>query len=173
MPRLRLAVLSLAAASAAIIPATAFAQNGADDPAPHNAPGLHVAGADDLVPHIPGADDTTPHVSGSKKKSPAKARSRVKVAGSCTAGSRAKISLKARNGRVEAEFEVDQNKAGVPWKVTMKANGTLVVSKTAVTSAPSGSFEVKTRVANTPGTDTVLGTATSPSGETCTAQASL
>ena len=77
------------------------------------------------------------------------------------------------DGIVEIEFEVDQNRNGVPWNVTLRRNGALVASTTAVTRAPSGSFEVRRVISNAAGVDRVLAVATSPSGETCSAQASF
>ena len=64
----------------------------------------------------------------------------VKVNGLCTKSATAKLKLSQDNGRVEVEFEVDQNRNGVPWKVTLKRNGALVASAAAITRAPSGSF---------------------------------
>jgi hypothetical protein len=71
----------------------------------------------------------------------------VRVRGACTAGSASKLKLSREEGRVEVEFEVDQNRNGVPWKVTLRRNGRVVTSTTAVTRAPSGSFTVRRVVA--------------------------
>jgi len=81
--------------------------------------------------------------------------------------------LKREDGRLEVEFEVDQNQIGVPWTVTLSRNDAVVKSFTAVTQAPSGSFEIRSRVRGRLGTDTITVVATSPSGETCTADSSL
>ena len=63
--------------------------------------------------------------------------------GVCTQSSTAKLKLSGEDGRIEVEFEVDQNRNGVPWKVTLRRNGSLVASATATTRAPSGSFSVR------------------------------
>jgi hypothetical protein len=42
-----------------------------------------------------------------------------------------------------------------------------------MTQAPSGSFEIRSRLRGRLGTDTIKVVATSPSGETCTADSSL
>ena len=166
----RLLALSLAAATA-VVPATAFAQNGADDPAPHI---TQARGADDPAPHVAGADDATPHATPSQSSSKkAATKNRVRVAGTCSPGVTSKLVLKKRDGRVQAEFEVDQNTAGRTWSVTMLGNGAVVKSTGATTKAPSGSFEVKARITDNAGTDVVKATATGPSGETCTATASI
>jgi type 1 fimbria pilin len=97
----------------------------------------------------------------------------VRVRGTCTAASTAKLKLSDEDGRIEVEFEVDQNRNGVTWQVTIHRNGTQVASTTATTRPPSGSFEVRRVIADAPGTDRVVAAATSPSGERCTAQASF
>ncbi len=38
----------------------------------------------------------------------------VLVRGTCTGSSTSKLKLSAENGRIEAQFEVDQNRNGVP-----------------------------------------------------------
>src|SRR3954447_6226547 len=93
--------------------------------------------------------------------------------GSCSKNSSAKLKLGAEDGRIEAEFEVDQNRSGVRWRVVMRRNGARVASTTAVTRRPSGSFEVRRVLRNGAGTDRITARATSPSGEVCTAQASF
>jgi hypothetical protein len=97
----------------------------------------------------------------------------LRVAGACTASSTSKLKLSHEDGGIEVEFEVDQNRNGVPWRVTLRRNGALVASTTAVTRAPSGSFSVRRVIANGPGADRVVASATSPTGERCTAQAAF
>ncbi len=97
----------------------------------------------------------------------------VRVAGVCTKTSTSKLKLRNENGRIEVEFEVDQNRNGVPWKVTLRRNGTLVASTRARTHAPSGSFSVRRVVPRALATDRITALATRASGERCTAQAAL
>jgi hypothetical protein len=91
--------------------------------------------------------------------------------GTCSDSSSAKLKLSDEDGRIETEFEVDQNRNGIRWKVTLRRNGRLVVSTHATTRGPSGSFEVRRLLANGSGADKVTARATSPSGEVCTARA--
>ena len=93
--------------------------------------------------------------------------------GTCSKGSTAKLKVSPDDGRIEAEFEVDQNRNGVRWRVTLRRDGKLVTSTRATTRAPSGSFEVRRRIANGAGTDRIVAKATSPSGETCTVRATI
>jgi hypothetical protein len=95
----------------------------------------------------------------------------VRVRGVCTQSSTAKLKLSHENGRIEVEFEVDQNRNGVPWKVTLRRNGSLVTSTTATTHAPSGSFSLR-RVISGPQA-TILAVATRTSGERCSAHAGI
>ncbi|HEX3237994.1 MAG TPA: hypothetical protein VHQ99_06245 [Gaiellaceae bacterium] len=92
----------------------------------------------------------------------------ITVRGTCTQQSTSKLKLSRDNGRIEVEFEVDQNRNGVPWKVTLRRNGHRVASLTARTRAPSGSFEIRRLVADRPGTDRISARATR-SGEVCSA----
>jgi hypothetical protein len=90
-----------------------------------------------------------------------------RVTGSCTDGSSAKLKVKPDDGRLETEFEVDQNRNGVTWKVTLRRQGSSAVRTSATTKAPSGSFSVERRLPG--GSGKVTARATSPSGEVCTA----
>lgn len=119
-----------------------------------------------------GADD--PVRPGGDEASRGGDRSDVRVRGTCSAASSAKLKLSPENGRVEVEFEVDQNQVGKPWGVVLTRNGTRVLSRRAVTLAPSGSFEVRRVVA--PGSPRTRVTAVARavgSGEVCRAVAVL
>jgi hypothetical protein len=97
----------------------------------------------------------------------------TRVAGSCTGGSSAKLKAKPDDGRLETEFEVDQNRTGVRWDATLKRNGKQVASARPTTRGASGSFELRRVIADGPGADRVAAKAVSPSGETCRAQATF
>jgi hypothetical protein len=95
------------------------------------------------------------------------------VAGSCTKSATSKLKVKPDNGRLETEFEVDQNRNGVRWHVTIRRNGKVAVRTSATTKAPSGSFSIERRLGNAAGKDRISARATSPSGEVCTASLSI
>jgi hypothetical protein len=101
----------------------------------------------------------------------------VLVRGTCTKASAAKLKLSFEDGRIEVELEVDQNRNGVRWSVTLRrvvSGGTrLLFSGSRVTRPPSGSFELRRVVTNRPGRDTIRARAVSPSGEVCRATASI
>jgi len=104
--------------------------------------------------------------------SPAAAkRGDVLVRGTCTQASTSKLKLSAENGRIEVEFEVDQNRNGVRWNVVLTQNGRQIVRLARATTPPSGSFEARVLAANRAGDDVIRARATSPAGEVCTARA--
>jgi hypothetical protein len=98
----------------------------------------------------------------------------VRISGKCTTAATSKLKLSGEDGGIEVEFEVDQNRNGIPWRVTLRRNGSLVGSTTARTRAPSGSFSVRRVITNKPGVaDRVVAVAKSPTGATCTATGSF
>jgi hypothetical protein len=94
----------------------------------------------------------------------------VRVAGTCTKASASKLKLSREDEGTEVEFQVDQNRNGVRWHVVLLRNGAQVASRLRVTRAPSGSFEARFVAA---GSGRFVARATSPTGETCTARASM
>jgi hypothetical protein len=99
----------------------------------------------------------------------------VRHAGTCTVRSTSKIKVKEEDGgRLEVEFEVDQNRNGQKWGVVLKRNGSVVARTSALTKAPSGSFSVERLIGDRAGADTVTGVARNTNtGETCTARVVL
>jgi hypothetical protein len=157
--------LGLTLAAVGLAPAAAVAKNGADDPATHAGDdhGAIVTGPGDDKGGIaaePGDDKGGQRSGGTKAK---------RAAGTCTGRSSAKLKVKPRNGRLETEFEVDQNRNGVRWTVRIRRDGKSVVKTRARTKAPSGSFSVERRLRNPAGRDRIVARATSASGEVCKA----
>ena len=88
--------------------------------------------------------------------------------GECTARSDWKLKLSPENGRIEVEFEVDQNRNGHKWNIRMKRNGNVFWRGARTTKAPSGSFEVRRLTRNGAGTERVVVRARNPrTGEVC------
>ena len=96
----------------------------------------------------------------------------VRAVGSCTKSSTSKIKLSEENGRIEVEFEVDQNRNGVRWSIALRQNGQVVRRLVRVTRGPSGSFEARVVLSNRPGADSIAATA-SRRGESCNAAATF
>jgi hypothetical protein len=159
LTKARTTALMVALAALAAAPTAALAKHGADDP-----PG------DDRGGQVERGDDDGGSRGGSGSGGGGGDRGK-RVAGSCTGGSTAKLKAKPDDGRLEVEFEVDQNRNGVPWTVVLTRDGTRVARDTRVTRAPSGSFSLRKLVANPAGADVIRAVATRR-GETCTIRAS-
>lgn len=97
----------------------------------------------------------------------------VLVAGRCTGASTSKLKLSEENGRIEVEFEVDQNRNGVRWTVVLSRDGRRIARLARTTRPPSGSFEARIVTANRAGADVISGRAVSPAGEVCRARATF
>jgi len=93
----------------------------------------------------------------------------IRVAGTCSDGSSSKLKVKHDDGRIEAEFEVDQNRNGVTWRVVIRRNGATTVTTQATTRAPSGSFSVERKIAGGASSAVIRARATR-NGEVCTAK---
>ena len=92
--------------------------------------------------------------------------------GGCTGASTWKLKLGAEDGRIETEFEVDQNRNGERWRVTLRRNGVRFFRGIRTTQPPSGSFEVRRLTSNEPGRDRIVArTRNLRTGELCRAAA--
>jgi hypothetical protein len=97
----------------------------------------------------------------------------ITKAGTCSAASHSKLKVKSDDGRLETEFEVDQNRVGKRWRVTIAMNGSTVFRGIRRTHAPSGSFEVRRLLAGGAGGRIVATAKTLNGGETCRAAISF
>ena len=97
---------------------------------------------------------------------------RVVASGHCTAATVWKLKLSPEGGRIEVEFQVDQNRNNRLWRVTISDNGHTVFRTSRFTRAPSGSFTVRRLITNRTGTDRIIARATNvATGEVCRATA--
>ena len=93
---------------------------------------------------------------------------RVIRTGDCSGASNWKLKAKPDDGRLEVEFEVDQNRNGVLWKVKLRRNDKTLVSTNRRTQAPSGSFSLERRIGDPAGMDKISAVA-KRDGESCRA----
>ena len=94
--------------------------------------------------------------------------------GSCSGRSDWKLKLSPEDGRIEVEFEVDQNVVGDRWRVTIRHDGAVAFRTTRITRGTSGSFEVRTVEPNHAGSDAFRARARNLStGEVCVGGASF
>ena len=98
------------------------------------------------------------------------AKDGVRVSGKCSKASTSKLKLGREDAGTEVEFEVDQNRNGVRWRVVLFLMGPGVPPRGAVTRAPCGWFDGRLVSA---GAGRFVARATSPSGEICRAAASI
>jgi hypothetical protein len=99
-------------------------------------------------------------------------RPEVRVAGSCGRGATSSLKLKARDGGIEAEFEV-HGRAGAMWRVAFVQEQRTVWRGRARATSSSHSFSVERRLGDYPGPDQVFARAVGPRGVTCQATATL
>lgn len=95
------------------------------------------------------------------------------VAGTCTGSATTTITAKLDNGRIQVEFDVDQNRHGVRWNWAIARNGATVRTGSAVTLAPSGSLLINRLIANAVGPDRIVARARNAAGQVCTARITL
>jgi hypothetical protein len=94
--------------------------------------------------------------------------------GSCSGQSDWKLKLSPEDGRIEVEFEVDQNVVGDRWRVTIRHDGDLAFRDSRTTHGASGSFEARTVEQNHAGSDAFRARARNLStGEVCVGRASI
>jgi len=94
--------------------------------------------------------------------------------GHCSGASTWKLKLSNEDGRIATEFEVDQNRVGRAWNVTLSDNGTVFFRGQRTTTAPSGSWSVRRLTTNRVGTDQFVAVARAVrTGEVCRAGGSL
>ena len=73
--------------------------------------------------------------------------------GPCSGRSDWKLKLSPEDGRIEVEFEVDQNVVGDEWRVRIRHDGQLAFRGTRTTHGASGSFELRIVEPNNAGAD--------------------
>ena len=86
----------------------------------------------------------------------------VREQGSCSAASDWKLKVKADDGGLELEFEVDQNVTGDTWRVRVLQDGDRIFTGRRQTRGPSGSLEISLRPVNTSGGDRFVAKARNP-----------
>jgi hypothetical protein len=88
--------------------------------------------------------------------------------GACSGAADWKLKLSNEDGRIEVEYEVDQNRSGDVWQVRIRHDGDLVFAGRRTTQPPSGSFEVRILQRNRAGDDVFRGRAVNlRTGQVC------
>ena len=76
--------------------------------------------------------------------------------GSCSGSTDWKVGAGPDDGRIEVEGEVDSNRSGQSWRWRIVHNGSVSFRGTKETAGASGSFEVRRRLVDADGDDTVV-----------------
>jgi hypothetical protein len=100
-------------------------------------------------------------------------RGEVRVAGSCSGSATSKLRLRARDGAIELEFELEHSRPRASWLVAIVHERRVVWRGTRRASVAGAAFELDRRLPDLAGTDAVTVTAWGPSGATCRATAVL
>lgn len=99
----------------------------------------------------------------------AKGGDAVRVAAKCSPGVTGKLKAKNDSGRIEVEFEVDQNRNNRLWRWRIYRDGRAVSGGRALTRPPSGSFSIERRIGNPVGRNRVAFRALGADGKRCSA----
>jgi hypothetical protein len=94
-------------------------------------------------------------------------RAEVRGTGTCSGRVRSELKLKADDGQIEAEFELDHARGGSAWRVTVVQEGRVVWRGTAHAGRGSGSFSWERRLRDYVGADGISVRAAGPSGASC------
>lgn len=87
-------------------------------------------------------------------------RPEVRTSGTCSASTDWKLKAKGEDGRrLEVELEIDSNRNGQKWYLSISDNGKRVYTSSRRTHGPSGSFEVERNIANRAGSDRITANA--------------
>ena len=100
-------------------------------------------------------------------------RAEVRQAGTCTLRSKSTLRLRAEEGWIRIDFEVDSSRVGSDWRIILLHERRTVLRTTRRTVGPEASFEVRSVVEDWFGADAVIARATGPRGEVCRASASI
>jgi hypothetical protein len=103
---------------------------------------------------------------------PAAASDEVRVDGSCGAGARSQLRLRADDGSIRVEFRVRSAHSGESWRVTL-VHERRVAWRGVVRTSGNGSARVRRSVADYEGADRISVRAAGPRGNVCQAGATL
>jgi hypothetical protein len=97
----------------------------------------------------------------------------VRVAGSCGRGATSSLRLRSDDGRLEMRFRVEQRRGRGLWRITVVHEQRISSRATKRTTRSDRTFELRRRMADLPGSDTVAVHAWGPRGLGCRATATL
>jgi hypothetical protein len=97
----------------------------------------------------------------------------VRVTGTCGGGVKSKLKVKADDGALEVEVEVEHARRGSAWRLTLVQEGRVVWRGSVRAGRGSGRFTVERRLRDLTGADRIGARASGPGGLSCRAAATL
>ena len=97
----------------------------------------------------------------------------ARVKGTCGRGVTSQLRLRAEDGAISVEFELDSNRGGQRWRLVLVHERRVVWRGRARTRSGSGSFRIRRSVPDFSGVDQVSVRASGPGGNTCQATTSV
>jgi hypothetical protein len=99
-------------------------------------------------------------------------RDEVRVAGACGGGLTSRLKVKADDGALEVELEVERARRGSAWRLTLVQEGR-VVWRGRARADGGGRVRAERRLRDLAGADRIRAHASGPGGLTCRAAATL
>jgi hypothetical protein len=93
----------------------------------------------------------------------------VRVSGTCGKGASSRLRLRAKDGAIRVEFEVDGRRSGERWRVVLVHERRVAWRGRARTRSGSDSFRIRRSLPDFGGADQVTARASGPRGNTCEA----
>jgi len=93
----------------------------------------------------------------------------ARVKGTCGKGVTSQLRLRAEDGAISVEFELDSNRGGQRWRLVLVHERRVVWRGRERTRSGSGSFRIRRSVPDFAGVDQVSVRASARSGNTCQA----
>jgi hypothetical protein len=97
----------------------------------------------------------------------------VRVAGSCGRGAASSLRVHSDDGGIEVRFRLEQRRGRGLWRITVVHEQRVASRATRRTAPGDRTFELRRRLADLPGSDTVAVHAWGPRGLGCRATATL
>jgi hypothetical protein len=97
----------------------------------------------------------------------------VRVSGTCGTGASSRLRLRAKDGALRVEFELNSRRSGERWRVVLVHERRVAWRGRARTRSGSGSFRIRRSLPDFEGADQVTVRASGPRGNTCQASVLL
>jgi hypothetical protein len=100
-------------------------------------------------------------------------RREVRIEGRCSASSDFRLRVRREDGRLRIEFRVEADRASGIWSVVIVHERRLVFHRTVRPVRGGTELDLRRTIRDWPGTNTIVVRASTPTGESCRATATL